>query len=180
MRGQFARNRVQVLWAALLVLVVSCSGGSGRQTAAPSTDTQSAATASTDAPSTAAPSSSTAAPSSSAGGPESTLPLQPDWPLGGIWVASGLDGDGAIVDPRLAFTTDDVAVAAVVALGADVPAGATLLVEWFAVGIDERVPLFTHEIPVGPSGLAGLRRAAQAGWHRGSTRWSQPWAITRR
>jgi hypothetical protein len=156
-----------VLCAALLVLVVSCSGeGSGRQAAsstdAQSVDAPSTATPSTASPSTATPSSSTTVPSSG-DGPESTLPLQPDWPLGGIWLASGLDSDGAIVDPRLAFTTDDVEVAAVVALGADVPDGATLLVEWFEISLDERVPLFAHEIPVGPGGLAVSRGASSGG-----------------
>ncbi|HEX4980468.1 MAG TPA: hypothetical protein VFV63_02175 [Ilumatobacteraceae bacterium] len=139
MTHHFARSGLPALLAVLVV--VSCSGGeSGGTDAAPSS----------------------AAPSSTAGA-ESTSPLQPDWPLGGIWLASGLDPDGAIVDPRLAFTTDDVAVAAVVALGADVPDGATLVVEWFAVDLDERESLFTHEIPVGPGGLAVSRGAAPGG-----------------
>ncbi|HWM21906.1 MAG TPA: hypothetical protein VNO51_19600 [Ilumatobacteraceae bacterium] len=153
---------------AVVLVVASCSGGgdqdgsdAGPSTTAPATTATSSAAPSSDSPSSAAPSSDV--PTSAATSAESALPLQPDWPLGGIWLASGLDSDGVIIDPRLAFSTDDVAVAAVVALGADVPDSATLLVEWFRVGIDERVPLFTHEIPVGPRGLAVSRGAAPGG-----------------
>lgn len=164
MRNHFARRCVLLVRAAVLVVVVSCSSGDpGRPDAASSTTAVTTAEPSATAPS---PTESSSAPST-AGSDAAALPLRPDWPLGGIWLASGLDDDGAIVDPRLAFTTEDVSVAAVVALGADVAAGATLVVEWFAVGIDERVPLFTHEIPVGPGGLAVSRGAAPAGLARG-------------
>ena len=162
MRSDFARRCVAALDAAVLVVVASCSGGDqvGRDVASSTTD-----------PSTTAPSPTTsssdaqtsATPPSEPGDAESTVPLRPDWPLGGIWLASGLDSDGDIVEPRLVFSTDDVAVAAVVALGADVPVGATLVVEWFGVRLDERVTLFTHEIPVGPGGLAVSRGAAPGG-----------------
>jgi hypothetical protein len=162
MRTHFARRCVRALNAVVLV-VASCSGGDQvGPNAVPSTT---ASLSSATSLSTATSSVTATSPHvpTSAGGVASTVPLQPDWPLGGIWLASGLDSDGAIVDPRLAFSTDDVEVAAVVALGADVPGGATLLVEWFAVGIDERVPLFTHEIAVGPGGLAVSRGAAPGG-----------------
>ncbi len=156
MRVDGARKCVPALLVAVFLAAVSCSGADSERpdAAAVSPTLPPPSAPSSSAPASAAPSSDAASP---AGGAEPG-PLQPDWPLGGIWLASGIDGDGLIADPRLAFTTDDLAVAAVVALGADVPDGATLLVEWFGVALDERTPLFTHEIPVGPGGLAVVMR----------------------
>lgn len=94
----------------------------------------------------------------------SRAPLQPDGPLRGISFGDRLRADGSIVRPRLGFTTEDTLVTAVVGLGADVAEGSTLTIAWYRlVGVDGREPLFSHEVAVGPGGLAFSEGVADGG-----------------
>ncbi len=88
-------------------------------------------------------------------GPEENAPfrLRDGALLGVMLTADPVEGGQA--EPRMIFTTDDTQVTALVVLGDDVPAGATLLIAWSSVqGIDDGEVLFTHDVPVGPGGEA--------------------------
>jgi hypothetical protein len=86
---------------------------------------------------------------------ESKLPLQPDGPLRGLAMLSEAPETGVAIEPRLQFSSEDSAAVAVVVVGDDAPAGGSLSVSWYLLtGVDNREPLFTHEIAVGQGGLA--------------------------
>jgi len=78
-------------------------------------------------------------------------------------LAKGLDEQGSVVAPRLAFTTRDKQATAVIGLGSDAPA-AELTVAWYRLtGIEGREHLFSHEIAVGPGALAYSQGIAEGG-----------------
>lgn len=101
----------------------------------------------------------------SATGDEQFTPmLHADGPLRGLILTPGPPAEGLGVTPQLAFSPQDKEVYALVGLGDDVPEGATLTVVWYRIsGIDERQPLFTHEIAVGPGGSAYSQAIADGG-----------------
>lgn len=113
------------------------------------------------------PASSPEGPEERAGALEvdgSAPPLHPDGLLRGIAFGDRLRPDGSIAGPRLGFTTEDTVVTAVVGLGAGVAEGSTLAIAWYRlVGIDGREHLFTHEVTVGPGGLAFSEGVADTG-----------------
>jgi hypothetical protein len=95
---------------------------------------------------------------------ESIPPLQPDGALRGIAFGDRLRPDGGVARPRLGFTTEDTVVTAVVGLGSEVAEGSTLAVAWYRlVGVDGREHLFTHEVTVGPGGIAFSEGVADTG-----------------
>jgi hypothetical protein len=84
---------------------------------------------------------------------EAQAALQPDGPLRGLGLTERMPEGATPVVPRLAFTTRNTEVTAVVRLGRDVPEGATLTVAWYRLtGPNEREHLFSHDIAVGPGG----------------------------
>ena len=89
--------------------------------------------------------------------------LQADGPLRGVAFTGHIDREDPKVRPTLAFTTQDTEVTAVIGLG-NVDEGSTLVVTWYRVaGLDEREALFSHEIAVGPGGLAFSQAIAPNG-----------------
>lgn len=94
---------------------------------------------------------------------ESKPRLQSDGPLRGVVLAKGVNKQGSIVGPRLAFTTRDKQATAVIGLGRDAPK-ATLTVAWYRlVGAGGRQHLFSHKIRVGPGALAFSQGVAKGG-----------------
>lgn len=95
---------------------------------------------------------------------ESRSWLQPDGPLRGLVMAKRVTGKQTIDDPRFAFTADDKEAVAVVTLGSDTSEGATLTMAWYRLaGVDGREHLFSHEIQVGPGGMAYSQGVAPGG-----------------
>lgn len=95
---------------------------------------------------------------------EAKAALQPDGPLRGLGLTERMPDGGSPIAPRLAFTTRNRQVAAVVVLGRDVPEGATLTVAWYRfAGPDEREHLFSHEIAVGPGGRGLSQGVSETG-----------------
>lgn len=89
--------------------------------------------------------------------------LRPDGPLGGLALTGHLDRRDQAIRPTLSFTSNDTEATAVVGLG-NVPEGSTLTVTWYRLtGIDEREPLFSHRIAVGPGGEAFSQAIAAGG-----------------
>lgn len=101
----------------------------------------------------------------SATGDEQFAPvLHADGPLRGLILTRGSTAEGLGVTPQLAFSPQDIEVYALIGLGDDIREGATLTVAWYRIsGIDERQPLFTHEIAVGPGGSAYSQAIADGG-----------------
>ena len=90
--------------------------------------------------------------------------LRPDGPLRGLGLTERMPDGGSPIAPRLAFTTLNRQVTAVVALGRDVPEGSTLTVAWYRLaGGDEREHLFSHEIAVGPGGRGLSQGVSETG-----------------
>ncbi len=91
--------------------------------------------------------------------------LHPDGPLRGLILATALEADGSITEPRLGFTTGDTKATAVIGLGPDVPEDARIVVAWYRLTAVEggRNHLFSHEIDVGPGGLAYSEGVAGSG-----------------
>lgn len=95
---------------------------------------------------------------------ESKPPLKPDGPLLGFALVAEASEDGHFTDPQLTFTTGDTEATTVVGLGTDVPEDASLTVAWYRfTGVGGRKHLFSHEIPVGPGGLAFSQAVADGG-----------------
>jgi hypothetical protein len=67
----------------------------------------------------------------------------------------GVGQPGLALEPQLLFSTEDTSAVAVVVVGDDAPAEGSLSVAWYLLtGVDDREPLFTHEIAVGQGGRA--------------------------
>jgi hypothetical protein len=103
-------------------------------------------------------------PSGSSGVDQTKPFLQPDGPLRGFIMATGIADDGSIGDPRFEFTTDDREATALLGLGDNVPEDSTLTVAWYRFdGPGEREHLFSHQIRIGPGGYAFSQGIAAGG-----------------
>ena len=126
------------LWLALTlaVVVVACSGGVDEPTGG-----------------------------SAAGTGELAPVSQPDGPLRGLVLTTAdIAEDGSSTPPRLAFTTGDTQVTALVGLGGEVPEGSGLTVSWYRrTGFDGRELLFAQDITIGPGGSAFSEGLAPGG-----------------